>query len=100
MHRIALDVHALLRNFTTIIISSYHILQAAHKSTALLYGTLWQHHDDLLTYVQEFAGSRPEEACQALLFYLERCRVLDSRPGRHPGHALALEVLHTHILLL
>ena len=42
--------------------------------------------------MQEFAGGRPEAASQALLFYMERCRVLDAKPGRQPGQALALEV--------
>ena len=48
--------------------------------------------DANVVVLQEFAGNRPEEACQALLFYLERCRVLDAKSGRHSGHALALEV--------
>ena len=51
--------------------------------------------DQTWFFLQEFAGNRPEEACQALLFYMERCRVLDGKPGRQPGHALALEVPRT-----
>ena len=41
---------------------------------------------------QEFAVKRPKEACQAIMFYLERCWVLDNKHRRQPGHALALEV--------
>ncbi|DBB04235.1 TPA: hypothetical protein ACH3X1_013259 [Trebouxia sp. C0004] len=43
-----------------------------------------------------FASRQPEHACQALLFYMERCRVLDEVPTRAPGQALAIEA---HLLL-
>ena len=43
--------------------------------------------------MQAFVSRQPEHACQALLFYMERCRVLDEVPARAPGQALALEVL-------
>ena len=43
-------------------------------------------------FVQAFASSRPDRACQALLFYMERCRVLEATLQQQPGHALALEV--------
>jgi len=49
--------------------------------------------------VQAFASRQPEHACQALLFYMERCKVLDEVPTRAPGQALAIEVLCACLLI-
>jgi hypothetical protein len=47
--------------------------------------------------VQAFASDRPEFACHALLFFMERSAVIDIKPDQVPSHALPLEVsLPTH----
>jgi len=46
----------------------------------------------ILFGVQAFASDRPEYACHALLFFMERSAVIDTKPDQEPGNALPLEV--------
>ena len=46
----------------------------------------------MLFDVQAFASDRPEYACHALLFFMERSAVIDVKPDQEPSHALPLEV--------
>ena len=80
--------------------TSRQAAEHAHVPEYLVYFNSTLYLDQRLTWplMQEFAGNRPAEACQALLFYMERCRVLDAQPGRQPGHALALEVQKANML--
>ncbi|DBA81849.1 TPA: hypothetical protein ACH3X1_007568 [Trebouxia sp. C0004] len=46
---------------------------------------------------QAFASDRPEFACHALYFFMERSAVLDNKPDQEPGNALPLEA-YLHLI--